>query len=159
MNFNIISMGRLKEDYLKAASTEYQKRIQAFAKINIVELSPVKLPDNPSPNLLEQALYEEAGLILRKIPQAGYIVALCPEGSGMTSEKLADRLSALYVRGRNDFYFIIGSSYGLSEKVKRTADMTLSMSDMTFPHQLARIMLLEQLYRALTIQNNKKYNK
>lgn len=159
MNFNIISMGKLKEDYLKAASAEYQKRIQAFGKINIVELVPARLPENPSPNQLEQALYDEAGQILRKIPQSGYIVALCPEGGRLTSERFANRLSELYVKGRNDFYFIIGSSYGLSEKVKRTADMTLSMSDMTFPHQLARIMLLEQLYRALTIQNNKKYNK
>lgn len=159
MTLNIVVMGKLKEEYLKAASMEYKKRIQAFAKVNITELVPEKLPENPSPKLTEQALYSEAGQILRKIPQSGYIVALCSEGKKLDSRGFSEKLSELSVQGKSDLYFVIGSSYGLSEKVKRTADMTLSMSDMTFPHQLARIMLLEQLYRALSIQNNKKYHK
>lgn len=159
MTLNIVSMGKLKEDYLKACAAEYGKRIGAFAKLNIIELTPEKLPENPSAKLTEQALYKEAELILGKIPQSGYVCALCIEGRQITSEQFSVKLSEIVTAGNSDIYFIIGSSYGLSDRIKRIADLRLSVSEMTFPHQLFRIMLLEQLYRALSIQNNRKYHK
>ena len=145
MNINIIALGRLKEDYYKQLSAEYEKRLSAYCKLNIIEITPVKTTN---------ALEKEAVLIKQKLPPKSYKVALCPEGTRLTSAAFAEKISGL-----SDISFIIGSSEGLSEEIKNCADLRLSLSDMTFPHRLARIMLLEQLYRAFSIQNNKKYHK
>lgn len=159
MTINLITLGKLKEDYLRAACKEYEKRLSAFAKVNIYELDPVKLPENPNNTQIEAALTAESAKINEKIPQNSYTIAMCIEGGQVSSEQLAEKLSTAAGSGKSTINFIIGSSFGLSDKVKNSADMKLSMSRMTFPHQLARVMLLEQIYRAYTIINNRKYHK
>ena len=159
MTVNLITLGKLKEDYLRKACAEYEKRLSAFVKISIIELEPVKLPDDPNQAQIDAALETESARIFAKIPQGSFTAAMCIEGGRMTSERLAEKLSAVSVSGKSTVNFVIGSSYGLSDKVKKAADLRLSMSEMTFPHQLARVMLLEQIYRAYTIINNRKYHK
>jgi 23S rRNA (pseudouridine1915-N3)-methyltransferase len=146
MKVNIITLGKLKEEYFRQASAEYEKRLSAFCKLNIIELEPCKNPVG--------ALEKEAALIEAKTPKSFRIV-LCPEGERFTSGQFADRLLKI----ERGISFIIGSSEGLADSVKKSADLRLSLSDMTFPHRLARVMLLEQLYRAFSIQNNRKYHK
>ncbi|MCL2634038.1 MAG: 23S rRNA (pseudouridine(1915)-N(3))-methyltransferase RlmH [Oscillospiraceae bacterium] len=140
MNFTIVSVGRLKESYYGEAADEYIKRIGGFGKVSIID---VKSDDD----------------ILPKIPVSAFVFALCVEGERLSSEGFSQKLEKVYLSEKKGIYFVIGGSEGLSEKVKSAADMKISMSDMTFPHRLAKIMLLEQLYRALTIQNNKNYHK
>lgn len=159
MNIKIIALGRLKEKYLTEAFKEYEKRLSAFGKLTLDELEPERLSDNPSDNEIEKALEVEADRILSKIPQNSLVVAMCIEGKQKDSVAFAKLLSDGSLNGKSTAVFIIGSSYGLSEKVKRAADIRLSMSEMTFPHQLARIMLMEQVYRAFTIISNRKYHK
>lgn len=159
MTVNLITLGKLKEDYLRKACAEYEKRLSAFVKISIIELEPVKLLDDPNQAQIDAALETESARIFAKIPQGSFTAAMCIEGGQMTSERLAEKLSAVSVSGKSTVSFVIGSSYGLSDKVKKAADLRLSMSEMTFPHQLARVMLLEQIYRAYTIINNRKYHK
>lgn len=159
MTINLIVLGRLKEKYLSDAVNEYAKRISAFAKLHIVELDPVKLPENAGEALIKAALVTEGEKIAQKLPQTGAVAAMCIEGKQLSSEQLAEYIAAETGEGKSNLSFIIGSSYGLSDSVKNAAGLRLSMSKMTFPHQLARVMLLEQLYRALTILNNRKYHK
>lgn len=159
MNIDLIVLGRLKEEYLRAASAEYEKRLGAFCKLNITVLEPVKLPENASNSQIEDALITEGDRILSKIPVSCFTVALCIEGKQLSSEELAQTMEKTAVNGISEMAFIIGSSYGLSERVKRIADARLSMSRMTFPHQLARVMLMEQLYRAFSINSNRRYHK
>lgn len=159
MTVNLITLGKLKEDYLRKACAEYEKRLSAFVKISIIELEPVKLPDDPNQAQIDAALETESARIFARIPQGSFTAAMCIEGGQMTSERLAEKLSAVSVSGKSTVNFVIGSSYGLSDRVKKSADLRLSMSEMTFPHQLARVMLLEQIYRAYTIINNRKYHK
>ena len=160
MNVNIITVGKLKEDYLRAAQAEYTKRLGAFCSIKVVELNEFRLPDNPSPKQIESALAEEAKLILNYTAQKGSAnVALCIEGKQQSSEELARSIEKWGVDGFSTLNFIIGSSYGLSEQVKSACLQRLSMSKMTFPHQLARVMLLEQIYRSFQIIKGTKYHK
>ncbi|MCL2697087.1 MAG: 23S rRNA (pseudouridine(1915)-N(3))-methyltransferase RlmH [Oscillospiraceae bacterium] len=144
MNVNIIVLGKLKEAYFKQASAEYEKRLLAYCKLRITELEPDR----------RGSLEAEAVHINAKMPKS-YKIALCAEGERLASESFADRL----LKARSDISFIIGSSEGLAESVKQSADLKLSLSDMTFPYQLARIMLMEQIYRAFSINNNGKYHK
>lgn len=155
----IICEGKLKEKYLRDACGEYIKRLSAFCKLNIVELAPHRIPDNPSENEIANALKAEGTEILSKIPNGAAVYAMCIEGKQMPSEKLAQRLSECQVKGYSSAVFIIGGSHGLSDEVKNRADFRLSMSEMTFPHQLARVMLLEQVYRAFQISTGGKYHK
>ncbi len=155
----IICEGKLKEKYLRDASAEYSKRLSAYCRLNIIELNPHRISDNPSAAEIESALESEAKEILSKIPSNAKVYAMCIEGKQMSSEKLASELSGCGVNGFNNVVFIIGGSHGLSEQVKKRADFRLSMSEMTFPHQLARVMLLEQVYRAYQISNGGKYHK
>lgn len=157
MNFRIIVPGRLKEKYLKDACAEYEKRLSAFGKTEIFPFEPVKLPESPSEKEILSALETEAEII-RKYTK-GYIIALCIEGKKLSSEKLAEKIESCGVDGNSTVTFIIGSSYGLSENIKKQSGFRLSMSDMTFPHQLARVMLLEQIYRANMILSGRKYHK
>lgn len=159
MNIKIIALGKLKEKYLTDAFKEYEKRISAFGKLTLEELEPERLSDNPSEAEIEKALNNEAEKILSKIPQNSLVAAMCIEGRQKDSVAFAQLLSDASLNGKGTAAFIIGSSYGLSERVKKAADIKLSMSEMTFPHQLARIMLMEQIYRAFTIISNRKYHK
>ncbi len=159
LTINIICIGSLKEKYLKDAVLEYQKRLKPFAKFQIIELSEQKLPDNPSENEINKALEKEAEKIIAKIPKGAAIIPMAIEGKAISSEKLAEKISDFSVKGFSTICFIIGSSFGLCDSIKKQGDFLLSMSPMTFPHQLARVMLLEQIYRAFSIINNTKYHK
>lgn len=159
MTINLIVLGRLKEKYLSDAVSEYSKRISAFARLNVIELNPERLPDNPSDAQISAALSAEGERINAKLPAQGAVCAMCIEGKTLSSEELAEYISNEGNGGYSTISFIVGSSYGLSESIKNHAGLRLSMSKMTFPHQLARVMLLEQVYRALTIINNRKYHK
>ena len=159
LNITIIAIGKLKEQYLRDASAEYQKRLSASCKLNIVELNPEKLSDNPSAKEIENALNNEAKRIIDKIPKGAKVYSMCIEGKQRTSEELSAEIDALTVEGVSNIVFIIGGSFGLSDEVKKLSAYRLSMSKMTFPHQIARIMLLEQIYRAMQISLGTKYHK
>lgn len=159
MNITVIALGKLKEKYLKDAIAEYSKRISVYGKIEIAELTPVRLSDNPSQNEIAAALTKEAEDIKKKIPNGSYVFALCIEGKEKSSEELAKTLNDAALNGKSNIVFIIGSSFGLSPEIKKLADCRLSFSPMTFPHQLMRVMLLEQVYRAFQINTNGKYHK
>ena len=159
MNVTVICLGKLKESYLRDAISEYSKRISAYGKLNIIELSPIKLPENPSQTQITAALEKEAEEIMKKIPNGSFVFSLCVEGKIKSSEELAEKFNEISLSGKSNIVFIIGSSYGLSENVKKLSDLRLSFSKMTFPHQLMRVMLLEQVYRAFQINNNGKYHK
>lgn len=155
----IICEAKLKEKYLRDAADEYVKRLGAYCKLNVIELSSKKLPDNPSESEIANALEIEGKEIISKIPNGAKVYSMCIEGRQLTSEKLAKEIETCGVLGYSNIVFIIGSSYGLSDEVKRRSDFKLSMSEMTFPHQLARIMLLEQIYRSFRINSGGKYHK
>lgn len=159
MNVTVIALGKLKEKYLRDAISEYTKRIASYGKIDVIELNPVKLSDNPSPKEINNALSKEAEDIKRKIPNNSYVFALCIEGKVKSSEDFAKTISDVALMGKSNIVFIIGSSFGLAQEIKSLADFKLSFSPMTFPHQLMRVMLLEQIYRAFQINNNGKYHK
>lgn len=159
LGVTIICEGKLKEKYLRDACEEYQKRLSAFCKLNIIELSPKRLSDTPSQGEIDNALIAEGKEILSKIPSNAKVYAMCIEGKQLSSQKLAKELELCAVSGFSNAVFIIGGSFGLSDEVKHRADFKLSMSEMTFPHQLARVMLLEQIYRSFNITNGGKYHK
>ena len=159
MKITVICLGKLKEAYLKDACDEYLKRLGAFCRCKVVELAPVKLTDNPSPAQIRAALAQEAALIREKIPKGAAVFALCIEGKMLPSEEFSRQLQTAAVAGGADVVFVIGSSFGLDEELKKAANYRLSMSPMTFPHQLARVMLLEQIYRAFQIASGGKYHK
>lgn len=158
LSVKIITVGTLKESYLREAVAEYSKRLSAFCKLSVVQLKESKLPDAPSDKEIEAALDTEAKAILSEISPRSYKIAMCVEGKQMPSEKLAATLERISGQ-TSEVCFIIGSSFGLSDKVKSAADMRLSVSELTFPHQLLRVMLLESIYRAFTITAGTKYHK
>ncbi len=159
ININLIVLGKLKEKYMKDFANEYEKRLAGFCKMTVTELEPVKLSDNPSAQEIENALNKETQMIKAKIPKNSYVFAMCIEGKQMSSEELSKKMEDIALSGKNNISFIIGSSFGLSNEIKQSADFKFSMSKMTFPHKLARIMVTEQIYRALSITNNGKYHK
>ncbi len=159
INVNIICIGKLKEDYLRKACAEYEKRLSAFCKLKITELSPARLPENPNDSQIEAALNDEGERILSKISQNEAVFALCIEGKELSSVGLSKEIEKCAVLGFGTLCFIIGGSHGLSPAVKSRAKFRLSMSPMTFPHQLARVMLLEQIYRSFMISSGGKYHK
>ena len=156
-NINLIAVGKLKEEYLRAASAEYSKRLQAFCNLKITEVDECRLSARPSEKEIKKALDTEAVNIMKHA--SGFIIPMCIEGKQMKSEKLSEKFESIAVSGCSEISFIIGSSYGLADSVKNAAGLKLSMSEMTFPHQLARIMLLEQIYRAFMISAGKSYHK
>lgn len=155
----IISVGKLKDAFFEMASEEYLKRLKVFAKVNVIEIKAGVLPENPSGNEINSVLEKEGEEILKKIPQSAKVVSLCIEGKLYSSEDMAKLLSDTALSGTSHIVFIIGGSYGLSEKVKARTSVRLSMSKMTFPHRLARIMLLEQIYRGYKINAGESYHK
>ena len=155
----ILAVGRLKDKFYEDAAAEYRKRLSAYAKVGIAEIRAAELPQDPADAQIAAALEKEGAEILKKIPAGARVIALCIEGSLRSSEELAATLKKAALTGDSHVVFIIGGSYGLSEAVKKRADEKLSMSRMTFPHRLARVMLLEQLYRAYKINAGEKYHK
>ena len=155
----LIVMGQLTDRYYREAADEYIKRMSRTSPVTEVELKCVKLADDPSDGEVAAALSKEADAILAEIPKRALVCAMCIEGKQLSSEELADKIAQSEMNGIGDLCFIIGSSFGLDERVKKRADIRLSMSKMTFPHKLARVMLLEQLYRASEINRNSKYHK
>lgn len=158
LKITLLVMGKLKEKYLKMAQDEYVKRLTGLCYFNIIELDPVKLPDKPSDATVNSALEQEAERILAKVPTGAKVIPMCIEGRQLSSEELADTFEK-YEMESGHIVFIIGSSYGLCERVKQKGAFRLSMSKMTFPHQLARIMLEEQIYRAQKIRQGGTYHK
>ncbi len=158
MKINLIVLGRLKEKYLVSAVDEYKKRLSRYCDLKIEELSPEYLPENPSAAQVEAALSGEAEKIKKHIPPGSFTVALCVEGKQITSEKFAELIKEKSAQG-TVVNFVVGSSYGLHKTVKTEADMRLSLSEMTFPHQLFRCMLTEQIYRAFKIIEGGTYHK
>lgn len=154
----LITLGKLKEKYLRDAVEEYSKRLSRYCKLEIAELTPVNLSDNPSQSEIDTALLKEAEMIEKRTPKESLVTALCVEGKSYSSELLADFVDKNTNAGKN-MCFIIGSSYGISDKIKQMADLKLSLSAMTFPHQLFRVMLLEQIYRAFKINEGSTYHK
>ena len=158
-NVKILCVGKLKERYLSDACAEYIKRLHAFCKPEIIELPESRMPDNPSEAEIAACLKREGEEILTKIPPGAMVIPMCIEGKQLSSEELARELSNAGVMGISCACFIIGGSWGLSQAVKSAGKLRLSMSKMTFPHQLARVMLLEQVYRAFSINPGSKYHK
>lgn len=158
IKITVIALASLKEKYLKDAAAEYTKRLSPYCDLKIIELDPVRLPEKPSDAEVNSALEREAELILKKIPAGDYVVPLCIEGKQLSSEEFSGVLEQEMNIGRG-VTFIIGSSCGLADMVKCRADLRLSFSKMTFPHQLFRVMLLEQIYRAFKICSGGAYHK
>ena len=159
-NITLICLGKLNAKYFNDGCKEYIKRLEKFAKLKIIELEEEQINEkNYSSVLVQKALDKEAEKILQNIPKQSNIIALCIEGKQLASEELADYFSQKAISGNGHITFIIGSSHGLSEKIKSKANLKFSMSKMTFPHQLARLMLLEQIYRGFSIISNTKYHK
>jgi 23S rRNA (pseudouridine1915-N3)-methyltransferase len=159
VNIAIFSIGRLKEKYLKQGIAEYLKRLGSYAKVEIIELPDEKAPENLSEAEMEQVKKAEGNKILSKIGQDTYVIALAIDGKQQSSEELAKTIDQLATYGKSKIAFVIGGSLGLSEDVLRRADAKLSFSKMTFPHQLMRLILLEQIYRAFKINRNEPYHK
>jgi 23S rRNA (pseudouridine1915-N3)-methyltransferase len=158
INLKIIALGNIKEQYLREAAAEYVKRLGAFAKVELCELKEARLPENPSQSHIDSALEDEAQRILAAIPPRSHVIALAIEGKQMSSEDFASHIESV-TQTSSTLCLIIGSSHGLSAKVKNAADYKLSVSKMTFPHQLFRVMLLESVYRAFNIIKGTKYHK
>ncbi|SFU89263.1 23S rRNA (pseudouridine1915-N3)-methyltransferase [Clostridium sp. DSM 8431] len=159
MNITLITVGKLKEKYLKQAIDEYSKRLSRYCKLEIIELNDEKTPDNASEKEELMIKEKEGKAILSRVKDNAYVVAMDLKGKQLTSEELASFISDCGVRGNSNIVFIIGGSLGLSEEVIKRADYKLCFSKMTFPHQLFRVMLLEQVYRSFRINNNEPYHK
>lgn len=155
----ILCVGKLKEKFYTEAAAEYVKRLGRFCKIEIVELPEDRLPEAPSPAQIEAALAREGEAIKAKLPSSAAIIAMCVEGKTMSSEALAALMAQGASQGQSHLVFLIGGSFGLHPSVKALASVRLSMSPMTFPHHLARVMLLEQIYRGYQINAGSKYHK
>lgn len=155
----LIAMGKLKEKFYLSAAEEYQKRMGGYCRFHLIELPEHRLSDNPSPAEISAGLEKEADMIIQKIPKGAWFCVFTPEGKLMTSENLALEMKTIKLSGKSSACFLIGSSFGIAPRIKAMADLRLSMSPMTFPHHLAKIMVLEQLYRSEAIQAGSKYHK
>lgn len=160
IKINLITVGKLKEKYWREACAEYAKRLSAFCKLDIVELNESRLSDNPSDKEIQNALIQEAKTMRPYCDKKSSVnIAMCIEGKQFSSIDLSKKLDDFVLQGCNTINFIIGSSFGIANEIKELCRLKLSMSEMTFPHQLTRVMLLEQIYRCFQIQNNTKYHK
>ena len=159
MNIKVICIGKLKEKYWVDAVSEYSKRLTPYCSLEIAELKESRLKQNAGPAEEEEVKVNEGREILQKISQSDYVISLEIKGKRLTSEQLADKMSELALGGRTDIDFVIGGSLGLSAEVSRRADYKLSFSDMTFPHQMMRVILLEQIYRSFKIRRGEPYHK
>lgn len=159
LHVKFICVGKMRERFYTDAFAEYTKRLGAYCRFVCAEPAEIRLSEAPSPAEIAAALEKEAGEILKAIPQDAYVAALCVEGKMLSSEEMAALIDGRENSGKPKLCFVIGGSYGLSETVKRRADLRLSMSRMTFPHHLARVMLAEQVYRGFKIKEGSKYHK
>ena len=158
MTVNIICVGKIKEDYFVKATAEFEKRLSRFCTFNVICLPDRSIPDNASPAEEQIVLKKEGEEILKKIGKGDIVVAMCIEGKQLSSEELAEKIADFQMQS-STIDFIIGGSLGLSDEVKQRANLKLSMSKMTFPHRIARLMLEEQIYRAFKINANETYHK
>lgn len=159
LSIRLVCVGKLREQFFVDAFNEYSKRLSAYCKFECAELNETKLGSSPSDKEIAAALDKEAADIERALGKDAYVIAMCVEGIQLKSEDLAQRISSLAVAGRGRICLVIGGSFGISPRIKQRADMRLSMSKMTFPHHLARVMLAEQIYRAFKISEGSKYHK
>ncbi|KXG76554.1 Ribosomal RNA large subunit methyltransferase H [Fervidicola ferrireducens] len=159
MNITIIAVGKIKESYLREGIKEYEKRLKAYCTLRIIEIDEERAPETLVPAEREKVLKREGERILGKIPRQGFKIALCIEGERFSSEGMAEKVKDLALRGISDITFVIGGSLGLSDEVKKACDMRLSFSDFTLPHQLMRLVLLEQIYRWFKIIRGEPYHK
>lgn len=159
MNISIVTVGKLKEKYLKQGIEEYLKRMGAYAKVDVIEVSDEKAPEELSETEMVQVKQKEGERILAKINPDAYVIALAINGKLKSSEELADSLDKLATYGKSKVAFVIGGSLGLSDEVLKRSDEQLSFSKMTFPHQLMRLILVEQIYRAFRINRGEPYHK
>ena len=155
----LITVGKLKEKFYLSAAEEYSKRLKGYCSFQLLELPEHRLPEDPSPAEISAGLEKEADLILSKIPKGAWFCVFTPEGKVISSEAFADKLKEVKLSGKSSACFLIGSSFGMAPRVKERADFKLSMSKMTFPHRIARLMLEEQIYRAFKINANETYHK
>lgn len=155
----IICTGKLKEEFWRSAAAEFEKRLSRYCSLSIKELPESTLPENPSPAQIEAALKKEGEAILKEIQKDSFVCALCIEGKQFSSEEFAQKIDYVASSGKSRITFIIGSSFGLSDQIKSRCDLKLSFSKMTFPHQMFRVLLLEQIYRAFSILGGGKYHK
>ncbi|MCI8649355.1 MAG: 23S rRNA (pseudouridine(1915)-N(3))-methyltransferase RlmH [Anaerotruncus sp.] len=158
-NVGIIAVGKLKERWMQQGCAEYSKRLQGWCDCTVTEIDEYRLADNPTPAQIAECLEKEGERILAKIPRGALVIAMCIEGRQLSSEGLAQYIQDTALMGNSSLTFVIGGSYGLSPQVKQRAALRLSISPMTFPHQLARVLLFEQIYRAFSINANAKYHK
>ncbi len=159
LGVKFVFVGKMREKHYVSAYGEYEKRLAAYCRCETAETTETRLGDEPSEKEIAAALEKEAGEIERLIPKGAYTVALCVEGEKLSSPGLAKLISDKTAAGTSKLCFLVGGSFGLADRVKRAADLRLSMSDMTFPHHLARVMLIEQVYRALSINGGARYHK
>lgn len=159
LNIKIICVGKLRERFYIDAFNEYARRLSAYCKFECAELNETKLGDKPSDKEIEIALVRESADIEKAIPKDAYVIAMCVGAKQLKSEELAQKINSLALSGRGKICFIIGGSFGMAESVKQRADMRLGMSEMTFPHHLARVMLTEQIYRSFKIIEGSRYHK
>ncbi len=155
----LITIGKLKEKFYVSAAQEYAKRLSGYCKFTLLELPECRLPEAPSPAEIAAGLEKEAEEVFSKIPKGAWFCVFTPEGKELSSEAFAQKLAQVKLSGKSSLCFLIGSSFGMAPRVKERADFRLSMGPMTFPHHLARIMVLEQLYRAEAIQAGSRYHK
>ena len=158
LNLTVITVGNLKESYLREASAEYEKRLNAFCRLEMVQLKEVRLPENPTDAQISAALSAEGKQILAAMPPRAFRIALCVEGKQLSSEELAQKLEQISA-SHGSAVLVIGSSFGIAPEVKAACDLRLSVSKLTFPHQLMRVLLLETVYRSLGISKGTKYHK
>lgn len=156
---NIIAVGKLKEKYLSDACNEYTKRLGAFTKVSITEINEERCADNPSPAEINNVIAKEGQRIIAKIPKGSYVIPMCIEGTQMSSPEFSKHIENVGVKGYGEITFVIGGSFGLSDEVKNMGNTKLSFGKLTLPHQLMRVVLLEQIYRAFTITAGTKYHK
>lgn len=155
----ILCVGKMKEKFYIEAAAEYVKRLSRHCKLDIIELPEQRLSENPTQGEIDAALAREAAAVSEKLPKGGAVIAMCIEGKTMSSEELAKCFSRFALEGKSQLTFLIGGSVGLHQSLKAQADLRLSMSPMTFPHHLARVMLLEQIYRGYQILEGSRYHK
>lgn len=159
LTVNIICVGKLKEKYWTQAIAEYEKRLSAFCKFNIIEVNEEKISDNPSDSQIQNTIVHEGERIESKLKKNSFVVSMCIEGKIISSEELSQMIEKASVEGFSSIDFIIGGSWGISQKLKGLSNAKISMGRMTFPHQLARVMLTEQIYRSFQISSHAKYHK
>lgn len=159
MKITLITVGKLKEKYLRDAATEYEKRLRRYCKLELIEVADEKTPDGASETVENQIRQKEGERIAKHLPKDAYVIALAIEGKMLSSEEFSEKIASLGLSGNSHLVFVIGGSLGLSPEILKGADYRLSFSKMTFPHQLMRVVLLEQIYRAYRIISNEPYHK